>query len=327
MTLLVVLGFVNDFLYIGLPISLVMAVPMFLALYKTYKKNLSARVKFGKIDYAFLITTGLWMIHFINYPFLRPLEDLRYSIGGYSVALILTYITSIFLPIVVTKNAGVYSSEADTQSELLLKAEQELVSKEKLASIGFLSAGLAHEVKNPLNIIYNGSILVKKLLGQVVRNNPTTDSGLVKRYGEIEELSSSIEQSCQEVNSVLKKLLSLTTGNSDAPELADLKRLIHGCIHDIQATYQKKYGFNVKVHVEIEELILIKLVKNDIKSVLENIIDNAFYAIVDKFKKGDLDYVPKIHVKGKMNGKDINITIRDNGKGIASQDRWTSFLA
>jgi len=320
LTVLVLLGFIESFLLTSLPISIVMASPMLLVLNKIRLLVSSVKVSLQKIDICFMGVMTLWILHFFDYPFLRSMKELDFSIMMFSIGLILTYLTFVLLPIII-KNKIIFENQLqDKKDSLFEKAEHELVAKEKLASIGFLSAGLAHEVKNPLNIIYNGSILVKKLLENIIKNNTTESLSLSKRYEEIKELSTSIETSCQEVNSVLKKLLSLTTGSSDAEELADLRVLIKSCLDGIHNKYELKYGFNVRVKIEIEDLILLKLVKNDIKSVFENIIDNAFYAILIKFQKGDLDYVPKLYVKGNMEGKVIEIIIRDNGQGISPED-------
>ena len=105
----------------------------------------------------------------MDYPFLRPLADLKFSIFGFSFALILTYLTSILLPVLI--NRRIHLELNDTLEDKLIKknseldkAQEQIIAREKLASLGALAAGIAHEIKNPLNIIKNGALLINQFI-------------------------------------------------------------------------------------------------------------------------------------------------------------------
>ena len=206
-----------------------------------------------------------------------------------------------------------------------LKASQlQLMQKEKMASLGEVASGIAHEIQNPLNFVNNFSEINTELLLEMKELMAVETS--VGNKEEIDLLLEDVIQNLQKINhhgkradNIIKNLLQHTRSNSSEAVLSDLN-LLAG--EYLKLSY---HGFRAKdkaVHVIINSTFdpsidQINMIPQDIGRVLMNIYNNAFYAVIEKAKKIITGYTPTVTVSTRKEGDGVKIIIRDNGAGIS----------
>lgn len=206
-----------------------------------------------------------------------------------------------------------------------LKASQlQLMQKEKMASLGEVASGIAHEIQNPLNFVNNFSEINTELLLEM--KELMAGETNVGNKEEIDLLLEDVIQNLQKINhhgkradNIIKNLLQHTRSNSSEAVLSDLN-LLAG--EYLKLSY---HGFRVKdkaVHVIINSTFdpsidQINMVPQDIGRVLMNIYNNAFYAVIEKAKKNITGYTPTVTVLTGKEKDSVKIIIRDNGTGIS----------
>uniref|UniRef100_UPI00286E0D08 sensor histidine kinase n=1 Tax=Flavobacterium sp. TaxID=239 RepID=UPI00286E0D08 len=201
-----------------------------------------------------------------------------------------------------------------------LKATQsQLIQSEKMASLGELTAGIAHEIQNPLNFVNNFSEVSSELLDEM-------DEELNK--GDIEEakaISADIKQNLEKINhhgkradAIVKGMLQHSRTTSAVKEPTDINKLadeyLRLAYHGLRA---KDKSFNATLKTEFEETIgKIEIIPQDIGRVILNLITNAFYATNEKQHSGIENYEPTVTVSTKKVGDKVEISVKDNGNGI-----------
>lgn len=208
-----------------------------------------------------------------------------------------------------------------------LKATQnQLVQQEKLASLGELTAGIAHEIQNPLNFVNNFSEVSVELIEEL--RSPLTPKGGIEE----EELLSDLSQNLEKINHHGKRAASIVRGmlqhsrtstgqkeNTDLNALAD--EFLRLSYHGLRA---KDKTFNADFKADLQaDLPNIQAVPQDIGRVFLNLINNAFYACNERSKKeiGKLEvYKPMVVVSTKVIGEIIEIRVIDNGLGISEEN-------
>ncbi|QEC75053.1 sensor histidine kinase [Mucilaginibacter ginsenosidivorax] len=210
---------------------------------------------------------------------------------------------------------------ADTVTELKT-TQQQLIQSEKLASLGELTAGIAHEIQNPLNFVNNFSEVSIELSAEMreeLAAGNTDDAA---------ELASDIEQNLQKIlhhgkraDAIVKNMLQHSRNNSGDKQLTDINALadeyLRLAYHGLRA---KDKSFNATLVTDFDKnLPKITIIPQDIGRVLLNIINNAFYALQQKQKKADANYKPTLElITMKKNGA-VVIIVKDNGIGIPEQ--------
>jgi two-component system, NtrC family, sensor kinase len=223
------------------------------------------------------------------------------------------------------------TSEISAQKEQLestveeLKATQnQLVQQEKLASLGELTAGIAHEIQNPLNFVNNFSELNMELIEELL--SPETPRGGIEE----EELLSDIKQNLEKINhhgkraaSIVKGMLQHSRTNTGQKESTDINALADEFLrlsyHGLRA---KDKTFNADFRSELEpNLPMIEAVPQDLGRVFLNLINNAFYACNERSKNGSGDvYKPIVIISTKTIPGAVEIRVKDNGSGISSDN-------
>jgi two-component system NtrC family sensor kinase len=200
----------------------------------------------------------------------------------------------------------------------LKSTQAQLLHAEKMASLGELTAGIAHEIQNPLNFVNNFSELSTELL---------TDMQVELENGNMADaksIASDLQQNLEKINhhgkradAIVKGMLQHSRSSKGEKALTELNDLIDEYLrmayHSIST---KDSSMKVILKTEFDESIRqVDIVPQDFGRVLLNLFTNAFYAIGEK-KKVDPEYVPEVYVATERIDDSITITIRDNGMGI-----------
>jgi signal transduction histidine kinase len=220
--------------------------------------------------------------------------------------------------------------ELKTSLENLKATQNQLIQKEKLASLGELTAGIAHEIQNPLNFVNNFSELSVELIEEL--------SPLTPRGGIEEELLSDITQNLEKINhhgkrasSIVKGMLEHSRASTGERQLTDINAL---CDEYLRLSYHgmraKDKTFNSDFKTDFDEnLPKIKVIPQDLGRVLLNLINNAFYAVNQKHqdlttfeKLSNLNdkFTPSVFLTTKLIDNQIIISIKDNGNGIPKEN-------
>lgn len=220
----------------------------------------------------------------------------------------------------------------------LRATQQQLVQQEKLASLGQLTAGIAHEIKNPLNFVNNFSDLSLELVEEAreeVKEQLTADNHqlttIFEILDDIEGNLKRIHDHGTRADSIVKSMLQHSRGGDGKMEPTDLNSLIKEYVnlafHGMRA---KKDAINVDIELALDEEVgEIPLISEDFSRVLLNICNNAFDAMREKLTadsrelsdKPDQNYEPKLTVRTIKKDHTVTIEIQDNGPGIPEEVR------
>ena len=209
-----------------------------------------------------------------------------------------------------------------------LKASQaQLIQSEKLASLGELTAGIAHEIQNPLNFVNNFSELSVELAQELKAEikKPDLDKGLIEELAtDLATNQGKINHHGQRASSIVKGMLEHSRASTGVKEPTDLNALadefLRLAYHGLRA---KDNSFNATLETHFDsDLPKISVIPQDIGRVLLNLINNAFYAVnqfattVETLHATSLPYQPTVIVTTKHLENAIEICIQDNGNGI-----------
>jgi signal transduction histidine kinase len=212
----------------------------------------------------------------------------------------------------------------------LKSTQQQLIQSEKMASLGELTAGIAHEIQNPLNFVNNFSELNNELLqelGPLDKLGVTADQQDILK--DLQSNSEKINHHGQRAASIVKGMLQHSRSSSATKEPTDINAL---CDEYLRLAYHglraKDKSFNAEFKTEFDETLpKVNIVPQDMGRVILNLINNAFYACTERSrsaaKKSEIfnlesyeQYTPLVTVTTKNLGNKIEINISDNGTGI-----------
>lgn len=207
--------------------------------------------------------------------------------------------------------------------------QNQIIVQEKLASLGSLTAGIAHEIRNPLNFVNNFSELSIELMQELFEEIESQNSRLEPQTQEyITDILNDLKQNVNKINehgrradSIVGSMLLHARGEGGNWEATDINSLLAEYInlayHGMRA---KAPHFNVKLETEYDDSIQqVEIIRQDIGRVFLNIINNACYAVFEKQNEMGEGFLPSISVKTKNLGERIEISIRDNGKGMTQE--------
>jgi signal transduction histidine kinase len=210
-----------------------------------------------------------------------------------------------------------------------LKATQEqLIQQEKLASLGQLTAGIAHEIKNPLNFVNNFSELSIEYVDEITESvekldqNETTED-IKSLLGDVKGNLTKILQHGSRADGIVRSMLMHSRGGKGIKEPTDLNELIKEYVnlafHGMRAS---KNPINVDIKVQLEEnLPKVMLNPEDFSRVILNLCKNAFDAMRDKTEAVGKEYLPKLLVSTKNQEDTVMVVVEDNGPGVADEIR------
>ncbi len=225
-----------------------------------------------------------------------------------------------------TRELSDKNNELSDALRALRETQQQLVQREKLASLGALTAGIAHELKNPLNFINNFAVLtvgladeIESEVAQLVPQDAEARDNIEAALNDLRENLQRINHHGQRADRIIHSMLLHSRERSSPHGPTDLNRLLleslHLAYHGMRA---RQPGWNIDLRTDLDDgLGPIAASSADLGRVFINLFDNAFYATQRRQQKGDLTYAPTLHVISKGGASGVEVRVRDNGTGIA----------
>jgi two-component system NtrC family sensor kinase len=201
----------------------------------------------------------------------------------------------------------------------LKETQSQLIQREKMASLGELTAGIAHEIQNPLNFVNNFSEINTELIDELqqdLKSGKIDDAIAIS--DDLKENEQKINHHGKRADAIVKGMLQHSRSNSGVKEPTDINALADEYLrlsyHGLRA---KDKSFNATLNTSYDSSIgNISIIPQDIGRVLLNLFNNAFYAVAEKQKIAVSDYNPTVTVNTKKNGNSIVLMVSDNGNGI-----------
>lgn len=219
----------------------------------------------------------------------------------------------------------------EEKNEEIVRTQEQLVMQEKLASLGALTAGIAHEIKNPLNFVNNFAELSAELLGELRADIGTQEERIDSdTLARIRESLSDLEHNALKINehgkradSIVRGMLMHSRGKSGERMPTDVNALLEEYVnlayHGLRA---QDSNFNIAIKRDYDpDAGQIDAVPQDLSRVFLNIVNNACYAANERKKEAQNDFVPTLTICTRNGRETVEVRIRDNGKGIPASIR------
>ena len=213
--------------------------------------------------------------------------------------------------------------------------KEQLQKQEKLASLGILSAGIAHEIQNPLNFVINFSKMSDKLLKdltEIVEDNEENISeddreDLEDIVADLKENMGKIVEHGERAISIIRGILLVSRGKEGEFLPTDICKLVKEYVwlsyHAMRANHK---NFNIAIHEQYEEGIpMMMVIPQDLSRAILNLMNNASYAVWHKSQTASEDYHPEISVSVTTADGNVVITLGDNGEGMNEETKQRLF--
>jgi len=221
---------------------------------------------------------------------------------------------------------------AETALEDLRRTQDRLVQTEKMASLGQLTAGIAHEIKNPLNFVNNFSDLSADLLDEL---NEAVAPGKIElpedTRAEIDEITETLKGNLQKIaehgrraDSIVKNMLLHSRSGVSERRAVDLNSIAEEALNlAYHGARAETPGFNITMEKDLDpDVGMVELFPQEISRVLVNLINNGFYAAHKRAEEGnEPGFEPILRLSTKNLGDQVEIRVRDNGTGIPAEVR------
>jgi signal transduction histidine kinase len=209
--------------------------------------------------------------------------------------------------------------QVDSTLNELQATQKQLIQSEKMASLGELTAGIAHEIQNPLNFVNNFSEVSTELLEEMItelKNNNKEDAIVIA--ADVKQNLEKILHHGKRADGIVKGMLQHSRTSSAVKESTDINKLadeyLRLAYHGLRA---KDNFFNATIKTDYEDSLgNINIIPQDIGRVILNLITNAFYAVTEKRKQGTNGYEPIVAISTKKFDDKVELKVSDNGNGI-----------
>lgn len=221
----------------------------------------------------------------------------------------------IELKAILEKENEILEQKFQARTRELEASQSRLVQQEKLASLGQLTAGIAHEIKNPLNFVTNFSEVGNELIDEFLKaENPKERNDLSL---DLKQVLSKINEHGKRADGIVKSMLEHSRSSKGETTATDINKL---CDEYLNLSYHGMRANNADFNCEIireftEDLPKINVVREDLSRVILNLLNNAFYVVSEKFKESK-EYHPKVKLITTLQHNQLLIKIWDNGYGI-----------
>ena len=235
---------------------------------------------------------------------------------------------------IALENADAYRQVNELLADLK-NTQEKLVTQSKLAALGALTAGIAHEIKNPLNFVNNFAVLIADLIDEL-RETLSVQAGQLQpeKVVQVTEILDTLQQNAAKIidhgkraDSIVKSMLQHSRGKSNERQPTDINAVL---AEDINLAYHgmraQDSTFNIKIETDFDPAVgKLDIVPQDISRVFLNIITNGCYEAHRKKQEQDGEFSPTLSVKTRNLGNQIEVRIRDNGNGIPEAVREKLF--
>ncbi|UOQ67040.1 sensor histidine kinase [Hymenobacter volaticus] len=212
----------------------------------------------------------------------------------------------------------------------LKTTQAQLIQAEKMASLGELTAGIAHEIQNPLNFVNNFSEVSSELLQELEeeQQKPTRDAELESELlADLKQNLQKITHHGQRASSIVRGMLEHSRASNGERHPTDLNSLcdeyLRLAYHGLRAK-DKTFNATLTTHFD-PNLGMVDIVTQDVGRVLLNLLTNAFYAVQQRQKLQEAGYQPTVTVSTKQGEECIELKVRDNGMGIPEEVKQKIF--
>jgi signal transduction histidine kinase len=225
--------------------------------------------------------------------------------------------------LVAERTAALTNQAAELQTTLteLRTTQAQLVQSEKMASLGELTAGIAHEIQNPLNFVNNFADVSAELLTELEEEQAKPERDLeleAELLADLKQNLLKISQHGGRAASIVRGMLEHSRTSSGERTPTDLNALadeyLRLAYHGLRA---KDKTFNATLKPDFDpSLAPVRVISQDLGRVLLNLLNNAFYAVRQRQQTGEAGYQPTVSISTRNLGKEVELRVRDNGAGI-----------
>ncbi|MEM8487630.1 MAG: ATP-binding protein, partial [Bacteroidota bacterium] len=218
-----------------------------------------------------------------------------------------------------------YDALKDSMKQLKV-AQSQLVQAEKMASLGQLTAGIAHEIKNPLNFVVNFARISSNLMDDLKDLlQEESDRMSDASRDEIEHMLTTLTLNTERINqhglradSIVKNMMEHSRTSSGVQTTVSMERVLNQAIDlAYMGATEQLNGFSITIDRNFgPDLGEIKIIAQDFKRVIINILDNAFYALKEIASKRDESFQASVCISGRRTVSELEIRIKDNGPGL-----------
>ncbi len=252
----------------------------------------------------------------------RRQQQVLYAVlAGVTLVLILMFVLIKSYRAKQRANTLLQKQKEEIQTTLteLKSTQTQLIQSEKMASLGELTAGIAHEIQNPLNFVNNFSEVSTELVDEIevaLEKDDKDEARIIA--SDIKQNLKKIAHHGKRADAIVKGMLQHSRSSTSEKEPTDINKLadeyLRLCYHGLRA---KDPFFNATMQTDYDQsLKKINIVPQDIGRVLLNLFTNAFYAVTEKKKEQKDGYEPAVSVRTKKIADKVEIRVGDNGNGI-----------
>lgn len=212
--------------------------------------------------------------------------------------------------------------EIQNTLSMLTSTQSQLIQVEKMASLGELTAGIAHEIQNPLNFVKNFSEVSAEMIDEMEEEiKAGNEDNVAAIRKELKDNLEKVTHHSMRADAIVKSMLLHSRASSGEREFTDINELtdeyLRLSFHGLKA---KEKSFNAKIDTHFDAVIgKINIAPQDVGRVLFNLFNNAFYAVKEKKKIQPDNYNPSVSASTKKINNLIEISVKDNGTGIPSK--------